>query len=293
MVPEIYLRKAKIYQKIGGRNARRNASGQLTKATNSYKKLKEAGKKKPTVRGTMAEVRFLQAEYVYDDFEKIKLKFPIYTLKKLLVGKGKILLKAEKMFFEVLDYKSWQIAAGALYRIGESYYLYAQSLFDLPLPKGLSEDEVDIYRAELDDKAAPLQEKAIEATKRALKLAHKHHVYNEWSRKAAALLVKLSPELFPVLNDAVVNTEWTVPATFSTTFIADPAGTLKQMVEKPKPKPAAKGKADAKGKAAAKGAKDGGKADAKGSAAKGADKKPAKAKSKASPKGKEKKKGAK
>ncbi len=87
----------------------------------------------------------------------------------------------------------------------------------------------------MDDTAAPLQEKAIEATKRALELAHKHHVYNEWSRKAAALLVKLSPELFPVLDDAVVNTEWPVAATFSTTFIADPAGTLEQIVVKPKP----------------------------------------------------------
>ena len=184
----------------------------------------------------MARVRFLQAEYIYDDFEAVRLKFPpIRTLKKGLVKKAEILKKAETMFFEVLDYKSWDVAAGALYRIGESYYLFAQSLFDLPMPKGLSEDEEFIYRAELDDTAAPLQEKAIEATKRALELAHKHHVYNEWSRKAAALLVQLSPELFPVLDDAVVNTEWPVAATFSTTFVADPGGTLEQIVVKPKP----------------------------------------------------------
>ena len=41
-----------------------------------------------------------------------------------------------------------------------------------------------------------------------------------------------------MLDDAVVNTEWPVAATFSTTFIADPGGTLEQIVVKPKPVPA-------------------------------------------------------
>ena len=108
----------------------------------------------------MARVRFLEAEYIYQDFEAIQLKFPIGALKRGLVKKGKVLLKANKLLFEVLEYKAWQVAAGALYRIGESFYLYAKSLFDLPLPKGLFEDEIDVYRAELDDKAAPLQEKS-------------------------------------------------------------------------------------------------------------------------------------
>lgn len=89
----------------------------------------------------------------------------------------------------------------------------------------------------MDEKAAPLEEKAIGAVKNALKLAHENHVYNKWSKKAAALLAKLSPELFPVLEDAVVNTEWTVPATFSTTFIANPGAKLKQ-APPPEPEPA-------------------------------------------------------
>jgi hypothetical protein len=34
-----------------------------------------------------------------------------------------------------------------------------------------------------------------------------------------------------VINDAVVNTEWDVPATFSTTYIEDPEGKLEMMVK--------------------------------------------------------------
>lgn len=233
---EIHLRKAELLQKKGDRRSNKQATAELDKANNVYKKLPEEAQQKPVVRQSAARVRFLQAEVVYDEFEAIKLEFPISKLRKGLVKKAELLGKSEKLFFEVLEFKSYNVSAGALYRIGESYQLYAQSLFDLPIPDGLTEDEQFVYRAELDDVAAPLQEKAIEATRRALELAHKHHVYNEWSRKSAALLVRLSPESFPVLDDATNNTDQPVAATFSTTFIADPSGKLEQMVP---PKPAA------------------------------------------------------
>ena len=232
---DAYLRRAEVYQKSGDRRSRQDVSKELEKAMNVYKKLPEAAMQKPVVRRAAARVRFLQAEYVYEDFDAIKLEFPINKLRRGLVQKAEMLGKSEKLFFEVLDFKSYDVSAGALYRIGESYQLYAQSLFDLPIPDGLTEDEQIIYRAELDDVAAPLQEKAIEATRRALELAHEHHVYNEWSRKAASLLVKLSPEAFPVLDDATNTTDLPVPATFSTTYIADPAGKLEQMVPEPAP----------------------------------------------------------
>ena len=190
----------------------------------------------------MAEVQFLLAEYQYDDFEALELSFPVRKLMRTLVEKAKLLTKAEKSFFKVTELKAWSVSAGALYRVGESYYLYGKSLDELPTPENLTIDEEDEYRAQLDDQAAPLTEKAIKSTQTALKLAHDNRVYNEWSLKAANLLAKLSPELFPVLQDATVNTEHSVPATFSTSFIDDPGGTLKQMVPpKPEPKPAAPG----------------------------------------------------
>lgn len=231
---EIHLRRAELYQKMGDSRSRRSAKSELEDAMKVYKKLPEEAQKKPIVRRSAARVRFLQAEDVYDEFEAIKLEFPIGKLRKGLVKKAELLGKSEALFFEVLEFKSYDVSAGALYRIGESYQLYAQSLFDLPIPDGLTEDEQFVYRAELDDVAAPLQEKAIEATRRALALAHEQHVYNEWSRRSATLLVKLSPESFPVLDDATNNTDQPVPATFSTTFIADPSGKLEQMVP-PKP----------------------------------------------------------
>ena len=242
----IHVRKAKLYQREGKRSARRDASAQYDLALKAYKKLPDAAKEDKAVRRQAAEARFRLGEYVYEDFETVKVTFPERVLKKTLVKKAELLEKSGKVYFDVLEFKSHSVSAGALFRIGESYYLFAKSLFDLPIPEELNEEEKIIYRAELDDRAAPLQEKAIEALKRALKLAHENRVYNEWSRRSATLLAKLSPELFPVVEDAVVNTEHPVAATFSTTYITDPGGKLEQMIQP------SKGAADAEKKGGAK-----------------------------------------
>jgi cellulose synthase operon protein C len=241
---DVHLRMALVHQKAGKKRSRRDASRELDRALKAYKRLPDADKEKKEVRRAAARAQFLKGEYIYQDFDKIQVAFPMSKLRRSLVKKAELQQKLEKTMFAVTDYKSHDVNAGALFRIGQSYFLFAQSLFDLPIPAELNEDEQIVYRAELDDKAAPLQEKAIEALGRALQLAHENHVYNEWSRLSATYLVKLSPEKFPVLDDKVVNTEWPVPATFSTTFIADPQGKLEQMLPpKPaKPAPAAPAK---------------------------------------------------
>lgn len=193
------------------------------------------------VRSSAAEARMLQAEYVYQDFEALRLKFPpMRALKKSLSAKGEKLAESERMFNEVLSLKSFLVSAGAAYRIGESYYKFSDDLFNLPSPKGLSEDQEMDYRDALEETAGPLQEKSITAVESALKLAHENGVYNKWSKKAATLLVKLDPSRFPVLSDEVVNTTYRTPATFSTQPSFDPAKKLNRNPPPP-PKPVVPG----------------------------------------------------
>ena len=144
------------------------------------------------------------------------------------------------MFNEVLSLKSFLVSAGAAYRIGESYYKFSQDLFNLPSPKGLTEDQEMDYRDALEETAGPLQEKSITAVESALKLAHENGVYNKWSKKAATLLVKLDPGRFPVLSDEVVNTQYRTPATFSTKPSYNPATKLNRNPPPP-PMPATPG----------------------------------------------------
>jgi TolA-binding protein len=241
---DAYVRKGKAIQKQGSKSARKDATAQFELALGAYKKLTEEAKGKKPISRAAAQARFALAEYDYGDFEAIKVAFPDNVLRRTLVQKAELLGKVEKANFEVLDYKAFDISAGASYRLGEIYYLFAKSLFDLPVPAELNEDEQVVYRAMLDDKATPLNEKAIEGMQGALKLAHKNRVYNEWSRRSASLLVKVSPAAFPVLEDATVNSEHPVIATFSTTYIKSPDGKVEE-IEKPATAPAASAAAPA------------------------------------------------
>jgi tetratricopeptide (TPR) repeat protein len=230
---KIHLLTAENYQKENSKNARKLASEELATAMYLYKKLSEKDQADKQVKYSASRARFLEAEYVYDDFKNYEvIPFPQRKLVKTLQGKAELQQKAEKMYLEVLALKSYQVSAGAFYRIADLYNTFAKSLTGLKPPPELEDnpDLLDVYLVFIEEKVLPLEEKAVESARGALKLAHENRVYNEWSKRSAALLSMLSPELFPILNDEVVNTEWEVPATFSSTYIADPAGSPDMML---------------------------------------------------------------
>ena len=138
---EAYVRRGVVIQAQGGKTARRDATLEFEKAATAYKKLPEEIKAKREIGRAAAKAVFAISEYDYGDFEAIKVSFPDNVLRRTLVQKAELLTKVEKSNFGVLDYKAHDVSAGALYRLGEMYYLFAKSLFDLPVPPELNEDE--------------------------------------------------------------------------------------------------------------------------------------------------------
>jgi hypothetical protein len=156
------------------------------------------GDKKQATRDYAAHARFRQAERLYQKFEDVELEFPQSTLKKRLEEKGKKLNEAQEAYFEINDTKSPIWASAASYRIGEMYGQFYQGIYDLPLPQGLNEQQKMEYRMFLDERAAPIQEKAVEAYRNAWQLALDLRAYNEWSRKSAEKISELESESFPI-----------------------------------------------------------------------------------------------
>jgi tetratricopeptide (TPR) repeat protein len=230
---QIHLLTAENYQKENSRKARKLASDELATAMYIYKKLSEKEQQDKKVKYAASRARFLEAEYVYQDFKDyVVIPFPQRKLVKTLQAKAELQQKAEKMYLEVLGLKSYQVSAGAFYRIADLYNTFAKSLTGLKPPPELEDNPelLDVYLMFIEEKVLPLEEKAGESARGALKLAHENRIYNEWSKRSAELLSKLSPESFPILNDEVVNSDWEVPATFSSTYIADPAGSPDMML---------------------------------------------------------------
>jgi hypothetical protein len=247
---------AETYQKEGGRKTRKNASSELAWAVKIYNQLDEKQKEDPKIKYVASMSRFLQAEYLFADFLSHKIiPHPQKKLVKTLQKKAELQQKCEKVYLEVLEFKAFQVSAGAFYRIANAYNRFAKTLTTLEPPAELEDNPelLDVYQIFIEERVLPLEEKAVESAKGALQLAHANRVYNKWSKKSAELLATLSPELFPVLNDEFVNTEWEVPATFSTQYIADPAGKLEMMIRKTQGKLSKKKKKGQKGKGSTQG----------------------------------------
>lgn len=157
------------------------------------------------VRGLAGRAQLELAEYAYDDYSSLRIKgldkkgrFSIRLLKKTLITKAEALQDTQKAFSKVLDFEDPGIAAAAAFRGGQLYYQFAENLFNADVPPGLDEEQVDEYRYQLEEYAAPVQEKALAAFTQALRAALHKNVYNKWSRMSAVYAAKVNPAEFPI-----------------------------------------------------------------------------------------------
>ena len=166
------------------------------------------------------------AEYSYDDYARLEIdainkrgKFDVRMLKDTLIAKAEALKRAEGTFDRVLGFQDPGMAAAAAFREGQLLYEFAESLFNAPVPPELTDEmDIDEYRYQLEEVAAPIQEKALLAFTAALKQALDKNVYNQWSRLSATFAAKVNPDEFP-LSTFSVTPDKTKDTLQSTSFI--------------------------------------------------------------------------
>ncbi|MFB6264471.1 MAG: tetratricopeptide repeat protein, partial [Bradymonadaceae bacterium] len=191
-----------LQEKLQVDDWKKKSDERFTTAVETWKKLKDK-KKKKKLRHAASHARFRQAERKYEKFKKVELTFPKSVLEKRLKKKGERLKEAEKIYFEINSMKSPKWAAASSYRIGKMYKEFSDAIYDLPIPKKvngreLTDRQKQRYRMFLDQKAFPVQEKALKGFQRAVKLALELRAYNEWSEKSAEALAKLQNQAYPV-----------------------------------------------------------------------------------------------
>ncbi|HUB08965.1 MAG TPA: gliding motility protein U, partial [Myxococcales bacterium] len=130
-----------------------------------------------------AQLRFHQLDSLWNRYAGIKFDNPL-KLKKQLKEKLATLPEVEKAYTGVLALGDGDFGIAALTRIGFAYLDFARNLTDSPDPKGLSPDLLDQYRAELENRALPLEDKGIEAIEKGLSKSSELEVYNDWTLKA-------------------------------------------------------------------------------------------------------------
>lgn len=169
--------------------------------TASFPKMKDEEKKNDRAMLAAAHTRFFQLEPTWNSYTAFRFK-SIKTFKKDLPAKQKTLSELEKSYTEVLTIGNPDYGIAALTRIGLLYSDLATSLVELPDPPGFDQDQLDIFRGEIENRYIfPLEEKSVEAFEKALAKSTELTLYTEWTLTAQDKLNKYKPGTYGKTRD--------------------------------------------------------------------------------------------
>lgn len=162
----------------------------------SFPKLKEDEKKNDRAMLAFAHARFASLEPTWKGYTEMKFK-KIATFKNDLAAKQKKLTELENAYTEVLKVGNPEFGIAALTRIGLLYSDLATNINEMPDPPGLDEDQLALFRSELENRYIfPLEDKAVEALEKSLVKSYELSMYNEWTLLAQDKLNKYKPGFY-------------------------------------------------------------------------------------------------
>lgn len=173
----------------------------------NYGKLEKAAQEASGARLAGAHAAFELLEPEYAEYNKLKITLNKKSLEAkttraeelACVSTDEAKCKKEGKYLAILSYGNGDYAIAALTRMGQVYRGVANAIRNAPLPSNLDEDQIDIYKAELDNYALGPEEKALEAFENALSKAYELNLYNRWTLLAQDNLKELNPNKYPDL----------------------------------------------------------------------------------------------
>ncbi len=169
--------------------------------TASFPKLKDEEKKNDRAMLAYAHTRFYQLEPTWTAYVGLKFK-AIGTFKKDREYKEKKLAELLKSYTDILGVGNPDYGIASLTRIGLMYADFAQSIGEIPDPKGFDEDQLALFRGQLEEQYIfPVEEKAVEALEKALAKSSELTLYTEWTLAAQDKLNKYKPGTFGKTRD--------------------------------------------------------------------------------------------
>ncbi len=189
---ESYTRAGRMSYKLG---QLKRAKEEFLTAQKLWKSA--VGKDKAEGKAWAAEGRYYEGELIFREYEKVTLDVKPAQLEKALKSKSKLLSEAEKTYLSVVDYQDLKWATAALYRVGQVYDGFAESLVNASTPKGLTEDQAKAYREALDTYVVDIQGKAVELFTAGYTKAIQMQVYDDYTAKIREALGRLAADKYP------------------------------------------------------------------------------------------------
>lgn len=156
-----------------------------------YKKYSSELKKEAITQLAGGYCAFKLLEPQYEAYKAIKIEAPkgMRGAKVMKAIRGQLDLKLKKRdelakaYVDVLNYGNGEWGVAGLYRAADALLEYVDALRTAPDPPPLRNnfDALDIFRAELDNIAFPVEDEAINALEKALQKAFELQIYSEYT----------------------------------------------------------------------------------------------------------------
>lgn len=198
---KMILGEAAIIDVYLARGSQRAADRIRERMLKYYRELSRSRRESLSPEALEAVARAMLVETEPHDrwFQSIKLALPERVMAQRLEAKANALLEVERRYTAVVQLGAPGPAVCALTRIGKAYDHFARSLYDAPIPAGLTEEQEAIYREALAEQAMPVETKSQEALATAVAKARELGLDDECSREALSLLESRAPHLYPPL----------------------------------------------------------------------------------------------
>ncbi|WP_257446627.1 tetratricopeptide repeat protein [Archangium lipolyticum] len=189
---QVYL--ARYQQLLAYRKVKdaRNIERVQDELVRGWARLSPEEKQRPELLNAYGHARFLAVEGDWQRYVGIKFK-NVATIRRDLAAKQQSIQKVEKAYTDVLATGSGEWGIAALTRVGLAYSDFARNILESPDPSGLDEEQLAMYRGELENLALPLEDKANEALEKALGKAYELALYNEWTLAAQEQVNRYHP----------------------------------------------------------------------------------------------------
>lgn len=148
-----------------------------------------------------AESAFKLIEPRFQAFERMKIKGNMRMQGKIITKMKEEIAGLTEDYALMQRFKSLEWNIASFYRIGILRQLFAQALYDLPIPDGLTPEMEDIYTTQIEELAIPIEDEAVSRFETAYAKAREFKISNEWTKKILLSLNKYKPAEYPTFKD--------------------------------------------------------------------------------------------
>jgi hypothetical protein len=160
---------------------------------------KKTGKPLDDVGDPFAVIAFRNADEVLQKYKDVKIAKPDKPaeFKKTLEQKRKAKESVDTAYLEVVKLKSPEWAVASLFRSGEATADLVKAINTVPPPKGLTEEQSQLFKSKLEEQTLPLEDAAANYMTLCLDKSAELAVFNEWTKKCLGYLEENRPQTFP------------------------------------------------------------------------------------------------